>query len=229
MIRRRMARRQRRRGGRRYGRRRIMPRARVPLVHRFKEVVLHDQSIACAANSAGYGQLFFHANELTNWASLVGLFDLYKITGVKLRIVPYFNASEANQINGSGQAGVLPTLMIAPNRDPYVGVPVSYADVLNDDGVKIFQVSKPITLYLKSPKANIVTEAPEGGTPLDVPMQWGVGSKWQPWLTTGGGNQLIDQGALAHYGYRWAMSNPGGLDVSLNVFVTYYITLKEQD
>lgn len=222
-------------GRRRIGRRRRINRRRfrlgrkVPLVHRFKEVVLHDQSISAGAGSAGFGQLYFHANETTNWPSLRNLFDLYKITGVKVKIIPYFNTGMVETTNAGATAGALPTLIVAPNRDPYVGAPASYADVLNDDGVRTFQVSKPITLWLKSPKANIVTEAPEGGAPLDMPFQFGVGSKWQPWLTTGGNSQLIDQSGLAHYGFRYALSNPGGVPVTMNTFVTYYITLKEQD
>lgn len=224
----------RRRGGRRMVRRRAPMRRmrlgrRVPVVHRFKELCIHDQQIYAAAGTAGRGTLKFHVNECPNWPSMRGLFDLYKLTAVKVRIVPYFSEGDVADVNVNSQAGTVPTLYIAPNRDYLVPDPTGFADVMNDDGCRIIQVRRPITLYLKAPKPDIYS-VPNGALPgQQVPMQFGVSSKFQPWLSTGGNNQTWDQSAVNHFGFRWAMSNPGGADVNLNVYVEYFISCKEQD
>lgn len=193
-------------------------------VHRFKEIV-QQSSITAGANNNTSGRISFTISNLTNWAQYKELFDLYKITGVKVKIVPKFNMSSADAVGVGGAAnGQLPMLYIAPNRDPYAPDPVSAADVLNDDGVKIIRVQNPINLYLSNPKPDITNE---GG---NIPFQFGVSKRFQPWLTTGGGSQTVDQENVTHYGFRWWMANGNGnYQAVLDVYVTYYFTMKEQN
>lgn len=192
-------------------------------VHWFKEMC-QITSLVAPAVANGQGVMKYQILDLNNFPSYRNLFDLYKLTGVKLKIIPRFNVSEAATANANGQAGTLPVLYIAPNRDPYVPAPVSAADILNDDGCKVIRLTRPINLYLKSPKADITNGAGS------IPLQFGTSSKFQPWLTTGGGGQSVDQSNVSHYGHRWFISNGNGLqEVVLDVYATYYFAMKEQD
>lgn len=193
-------------------------------VHWFKEMAQTHSLTGSTGNSTG--QMTFALSDLQNIPSIQNLFDLYKITGVKVKIIPRFNVSDVNApLNVSGQMGTLPVLYIAPNRDPYVPAPTGIGDILNDDGCKVIRLTKPVNLFLKSPKALITLP---GGTP-SLPLQFNVGSKWQPWLTTGGGGQTIDQSAVSHFGYRWVINNPSSVECVLDVYTTYYFCCKEQD
>lgn len=193
-----------------------------PNVHRFKETC----QIASLSVTPGFsaGIINFKITDLENWPSFRQLFDLYKLTGVKLKIIPKMNVSEATIVNPNSQMGNLPTLYIASNRDPYVPQPATVGDILNDDGVKIIRLTRPINLWLSSPKVDLLDSA--GQT---VALQFGTSKAFQPWLTTGGNAQLIDQSNLAHYGFRWGATNPSATEAVLDVYATYYFALKEQD
>lgn len=191
-------------------------------VHWFKEKV-ELNSIAAPANNYAYGTLKYYANDLTNWASsFKQLFDLYKLMKVKITIIPKMNVSAAEYQNPAGQGGALPLLYIAPNRDPYVPDPASTADVLNDDGCKVLRLDRPRTFVLSRPKPSILDS--EGQM---VPFQFNVGM--QPWLTTGGNLQIINQEQVAHYGHRWAILNQGPFECVFQVIAEYTICFKEQD
>lgn len=193
-------------------------------VHRFKETVQVASLSAGGANSAG-GRLSFLISDLTNWTHFQGLFDLYKITGVKVKLVPKWNVSDPLITpNANGAAGGLPMLYIAANHDPYVPAPVNAGDVLNDDGCKIIRLTRPINLYISNPKPDITNA---GG---NIPFQFGAGKKFQPWLTTGGNGQTVNQENVPHYGYRWYIANGNGnYEVDVDVYLTYYFSMKEQD
>lgn len=192
------------------------------LVHKFKEWYDGGITTIGALTAQGY-VLSTQVASLNNWGSLVNLFDLYKITGMKVTFIPSHNTSDFTSGTGSG----IPMLYVAPNRDPYVPAPVSVADILNDDGVKIIRFTKPVSFYLKNPKADILTKTGES-----LPFQFNSSSTaLQPWLCTGGNSSTIDQSQLKHYGFRYYVDN------SLNtaqpfiwqICVKLYVTLKEQD
>lgn len=192
-------------------------------VHRFHEIV-QQNTLACVGSSNAAGIIKFQISDLTNWAYYQQLFDLYKITAVKVKLVPKWSTSDVAVPNSSGTAGgSLPMLYIAENRDPYVPAPASAADVLNDDQCKILRLTAPMNLYLKSPKPDITN----GGG--NIPMQFGVGSKYQPWLTTGGNSQTVNQENVSHYGFRWWIANGGNYEVDIDVYITYFFSLKESD
>nr|WPR18769.1 MAG: capsid protein [Chemarfal virus 119] len=201
-------------------------RGMVPGVHRFKEAV-QIASVSALANNVGYGVMNWKIGDLTNFASFQGLFDLYKLTGVKIKMIPRFNQSQAGTPGiGGTQAGQLPILYIAPNHDPYVPPPSNIPDIINDDGVKIIQVSRPLSFYINNPKPDLRTA---GGDALG--LQFNSRRKaLQPWLTTGGNLQTVDQSLTKHYGFRWALENtPLQYDCVLDVYATYYFSMKEQD
>lgn len=203
---------------------RIMRKVRgVKPFHTFKERV-QIASITAGANNNTSGILKYQISDLTNWQAYQGLFDLYKITGVGVKLVPKWNSSDANQPGALNQMGTLPMLYIAPNRDPYTPVPANAADVLNDDYCKIIRLSRPVNLFIKSPKPDITNGAGS------IPFQFGTTRPFQPWLTTGGGNQSVNQENVSHYGHRWYIANGNGnFECVVDVYLTYYFTMKESN
>lgn len=212
---------------RRFARRRALPRRRISMVKWFKESYPYPNAITANAQSLGTGTLSFSLEQLTNSSSYSLLYDLYKINAVKIKIIPRFNQADVLQAGNVGMNGGLPVLHIATNRDPYVPIPADLADVLNDDTCRSIRMDRPITLFLRYPKPDVLA-GPEGSQ-ISIPMQFGVKAKFQPWLTTGGNNQLINQVNVKHYGFRYVIDNQAGVDVSAQVFVTMYFAMKEQD
>lgn len=203
--------------------RRIRRKALGRSVHSFTEKT-QIASISAAAGTTVTGTLTYKINDLINWNSYESLFDLYKLKGVKVTIIPLANSSDANNgyPNTSGQVGTLPMFYIAPNRDPYTPAPASIPDVLNDDGCKIVRLTKPVSYYIKSPKPDLRDS--EGS---QLPLQLNVGKDF--WLTTGGNQQTIDQSAVKHFGHRYVFTNNASNEMVLQVYVKYYFMMKEQD
>lgn len=200
--------------------------AYAPTVHKFKEVceLTSQFNISAPAGGNGYGLMSFKLNHLTNATNFKSMFDLYRITGVKIRILPAFDNSDLiNQGGLAGAALTIPKLILAPNRSPWAVAPISVADLLNDDGVKTYQATREIKMYLNNPAPRLVDGAGTG-MPIQLPL-----SKF--WLSTGGNGQLVDQSNVEYYGIRWALDNQNSTIGTTNykVYATYYFKLKEQD
>lgn len=219
--------RRRRRAGRRYAARRKVYRGKMatnPMragVHYFKETCLL-QAWSCPAGSTQYGCQTYKLNDIFNNGQFKNLFDLYKITGVKLRVVPRYNQASVAESTIGPNLNELPMLYIAPNRSAWSTAPTSIQDILNDDGCKIVRLEKPVTFWLRSPAPRIVDGAGTG-----VPIQFN--NNIRPWLTTGGNGQDADQSGVSYYSHRWAINNQNTNGVYVDVYATYYMTFKEQD
>lgn len=217
----------RRLGGRR--RKMIPRRARIfgNQVHFFKEKCpLADW--ACASNTIATGTQVYKIADLTNFApAYKPLFDLYKLLRVKITIFPKFNVSSAEYQNPAGNAGSIPLLAVAPNRSPYVPPPANWADILNDDGVRVMRLDKPRSFVLSYPKPALTTAEPGAPQQYNIPFQFNT--KVQPWLATGGNNQTVDQSSVPHYSHRWAIWNEGPYDVAFHIVAEYSFCMKEQD
>lgn len=209
----------------------------VPPVHRFKEWC-QLQDIVIGPSQSNAGVISFKLSDLTNSGSFTTLFDLYKITGVKLRIVPTWNTNQVNNPLYTGGTGdfttqtALPMFYIAPNHDPAVPAPTSVADILNDDYCKILRPTRPFDLYLKNPKALMKSYNQDGSENGNIFLQLNSSSKaLQPWLSTGGNLAKVDQSSYPHYGYRWYSDGNFSLEApqTFHVFVKYYVSFKEQD
>lgn len=192
-------------------------------VHRFKETCELTQWSA-AAGTTTFGCQTYKLNDIFNAAQFKNLFDLYKITGVKLTIIPrYDNASVSEAMGGiAGSVNSLPMLYVAPNRSPWSTAPTSVQDILNDDGCRVMTLNKKVSFWLTSPSPRILDGASNG-----VPLQFNTNIR--PWLTTGGNGQDVDQSGVEYYSHRYAISNLGTAGVFTDVYATYYMTFKEQD
>lgn len=227
-------------GGRKYGKRRAMRkkvgyrrglRRAVKVVHHFKETCQLSTITAAGLGNAS-GILSCNLSQLNNSAQFRGLFDLYKITGVKFKFLYRFNSADT-----ATAGGAMPTLYTAINRDPFTPAPLSIGDILNDDGVRIHRVDQlqgKGGIYIKSPKPDMSGAVTVGGVPTGgiVTSQWnlGVGSSKQYWLTTGGNAQGLDQSQVNHFGLRYLLENSTNtLAQDVLVYATLYFSMKEQD
>lgn len=203
----------------------------VKQVHHFKEMCrLPDITVAAASSTSNVlsGTLAM----LTNSAQFRGLFDLYKITGVKFRFLYKYNSAEAT-IGG----GAIPVLYTAINRDPFTPPPASVSDILNDDTCKIHRCDTLLGKggrYIKSPKPDMSSLVTAQGVPTGgiVTQQWnlGLGNRNQYWLTTGGNAQALDQSGVGHFGLRYLLDNSQNtVSQVVEVYATLYFSMKEQD
>lgn len=226
-----------RRNRKRMARRRYRRINRVPAIHRFDEwVQLPDINVPVASSAPGVGGvLSFKLSDLTNGPSMTALFDLYKITGVQLKIVPTWNMSAINTgVINTGNSdftnqATLPMFYIAPNHDGAVPPPNSIADILNDDYCKVLRPTSPFKMYIKNPKAQLGVVDKDNNL-LPLWLQFNSGSKaLQPWLTTGGNFQKEDQSSYPHFGFRYWTEAAGLAPTKYHVFAKYYVSFKEQD
>lgn len=206
-------------------------RAGAPSVYKFKEPYYGPSTaITVAPNSVGTGIVTASIANLTNWTSYKNLFDLYRITGMKVTFMPTANVAQTSvqdpTVSPPGWIvpGGLPWLHIAPNRDPLVPAPTNIQDVLNDDGVRSYRLDRKRSFFLKFPKADVTL--PDGLT--HIPLLFN--NKIQPWLQTGGNSAAVDQSTLKHYGFRYALDcSTIANSYLVNTIVTLYFQLKERD
>lgn len=198
-----------------------------PNIHRFKEMCQLNDIGAAAGSTTGQGTLTFKLSDLTNIASLRNLFDMYKITYVKVKLIPQF--TEVPTQGSTVASQFLPTIAIAPNRDPYIGDPTSMADILNDDGCRVYQGNRQINIKIKMPKPSLSTYNEDGSVKDLIPVQGSLLTNF--WLSTGGNAAKIDQENVPHYGFRYYVdnTNASGNSVLFKVYATYYCSFKEQD
>lgn len=217
----------------RKGRKRVFRRRRIvrprrgfaPLVHRIKENALSTSGISVAGSTSGFGTLTFRLSDLQNAPALRGLYDLYRIRAVKVKIIPSFNSADVFNASAGGTTGLLPQFYLAPNRDIHAPSPVSLPDLLNDDGCKCLMLDRPYSFYMTNPKPYI--DVGTVGAPETYGGQTTVRN--QLWLSTGGNGSVVDQSVIPHYGMRWVLVNNSNYTVSLTTIVTYYLEFKEQD
>lgn len=202
-----------------------------PSVYKFKEPYFGSSTVInVGPNNLGSGIIVGQLSQLANFASYKNLFDLYRITGMKVTFLPTANVASTSvqDINAPGGGwvipGQLPYLHIAPNRDPLIPAPVNVTDILNDDGVKTVRLDRKRSFYIKYPKADVLM--PDGTTHLPLIFA----NKIQPWLQTGGNSASVDQSALKHYGFRWVIDNTYNNNTyAVDTHITLYFQLKERD
>lgn len=162
-------------------------------------------------------------NDLFNSPNFKGLFDLYKITKVKLTIIPQFDTASVADSNNGPTISQLPMLYIAPNRSPWSIAPPVVQDVLNDDGCRVIRLENKSSFTLNAPAPRLVDGAGTG-----MPIQTNTSIKF--WLSTGGNGQIVDQSGVEYYGHRWFLDNTGNTaGFSLQVFAEYHFIMKELD
>lgn len=195
-------------------------------VYKFSEPyeLSYGADINVAASSQGGGILTFSLNNLLNVTSYQALFDLYKIDKVTVKILPLGNMAPTGYVGSASGASAIPQLFIAPNRDFYVPVPASESDILNDDGCRVINLTRPVTLTLWRPRPKVLDA---NGATIDYGL---MPNRIGQWLTTGGNAQTINQVRTEYYGFRWWINNlQSGGPVIPKVIYTLHFSMKERD
>lgn len=89
------------------------------------------------------GAFTYSLNNVVDVSDFTGLYDQYRIAGIKVKITPLYN------VNTTGTNNVIPQLVIARDLDD-VAVPTSDTqDLLQRAQTKVIQLNKPVQFYCK--------------------------------------------------------------------------------
>lgn len=90
----------------------------------------------------------FRAANVQTFSDFANLYDQYKITGVKVKIIPLSDSATAQS------SGFLPTLYWARDQDDAI-IPATEADLRERQDCKTMRLTAPKSIYISYPKAMI--------------------------------------------------------------------------
>lgn len=205
----------------RRAKRSMMKMSKIPTVLRFKES--YGQTITIPANSSNQTFTICPAfSSLTNCAAYQALFDLYNIKGFSVKLINRTTSYDVSSGVGAPQA------LITVNRDPYLNAPLSVNDILNDDGVRVWNTRGIYKQYVKNPQPD-VKGVDVSGNAVTLPIMFGNKVNSNRWLTTGGNNQYVNNSGVKWYGLRGIINNPSTYDMVFDLYITLYFACKERD
>lgn len=147
-----------------------------------------------------YGNAFnFSMNDMPGYTELTGLFDFYKLTGVKFRFIPYYQ-DMSNSV-GSTNNSRNPPIFYAIDRSDSTS-PATVDELLEYNDHKISNVWKGFQCWIPNPKFADATSAMRGG-----------------FVAT-------SNPSLNWYGLKVAIP-PTGVANSWYVVMTYYVSCKD--
>jgi len=167
-------------------------------VHKFKRTTASFGTITTDSINPVLGAYNFSFNDIPGYTELTSLFDFYKITGIRIRVMPFTqDGSESTaSLNNSFNP---PFYMCVDTSDG--SAPVSVDAVLEYDTLKIGWLWKGLDFYFK-PKFSDATAAQRSG--------------WT--ATTSAANDW--------YGVKFAVPPTGGSAAKSTVLVTFYVSCK---
>lgn len=194
---------------RRYRRRRLMrKRMRIrksPRVHLYKRKMYLRQTIS---TSNVYGSMVFYLSLLPNYAEFTALYDLYRISAVKVTIVP---SIVTNTVGASGTGGSisavtynLPMVYTAIDYND-TSNPASFDELMEYENCKITRGNQIHSRYFKPCYQSQLYES------LSTT---GYQAKRGGWIAT------IDS-EVPHYSLKWGIEVPTN---SSSPFYTFYVT-----
>lgn len=198
----------RRKAVRRY-RKRAAPRRRVPRGPISLTVRRHCFIQTITQNSViEYGVMTFRLDQLPNSAEFTSLFEMFKITRIKLRFQPSYNDSTA----GAAAASRLPIFHCSKDHDD-IAFPTSVDQLYQYDSYRQFRTDRPWTIVLKPKVLPLIY-----GTALV--NSYGVAAN--TWVS-------CDNPATNHYGLKYAM-DLGAVNtaITVKVFAQFTVKLKSQ-
>lgn len=141
----------------------------------------------------------FSMNDMPGYTELTGLFDFYKLKGVRVRVLPYYQ-SDSNS-TGSVNNSRNPPIFYAIDRSDSTA-PATVSELLEYQDHKISNVWKGFDVYVKGPKFADATSAARGG-----------------WVAT-------SNATLNWFGLKVAIP-PTGVANAFYVIMTYYVSCKD--
>lgn len=155
------------------------------------------------------GNFKFALSDLPSVSDFTNLFEMYKITGVKLKFIPT-QGTQANATLATSAPVLMNPLAICVDRG-YTATAPTFNTLMENQDVRVMSSLKPFKVWISGPKAY----SPADGLT--------TASMINPWIDAG-------QNAVHHYGLRYAFeSNTGATNtttVTFRVFATYYIKAK---
>lgn len=149
----------------------------------------------------------FKLDDLPGFSDFTNLYENFRITGVRLRFLPYLG-TEATAPATTGTVMSPLALCIDRGANDAIGVNPSFTDLLQNQDCKIYSSHKPFSIYIAYPMAH---------TPADGVTQTVLTS---PWLDSEVNGQVVD-----HHGLKFCFQENTSVDrcVSFRVYATYYI------
>lgn len=166
-----------------------------------------------------YG-LDFKLSRLPQYTEFTALFDAYKITGVKLRIVPRYSNSDLITLEGNAFMPK-PMYITADQDDITVGASWTEVDAMQNEATKIIPIisnnGSPITMYLKVKPQTVLQTNP--GTGLST----ATAGQFSGWIDT-------IQPDVLHYGLKLLVPTKAQVDsknrCEFDIFATYYLKFR---
>lgn len=212
MIRRRMSKRPVRKG---YGKKKFIRKKRVGLrqpVQYFKRVEYNPGQIVVDATSDNVGAIVFSLAQVPSYTEFTSLYDQYKISAVKVKIVPRYNVSAFDNIQSAAATPYIPQVFTAIDYDDSGVSTVS--DLLQYQNCKMTRGNVIHQRYLK-PRCRNILQNLNGTASARAPFRGWIDSA---------------DPEVIHYGLKWAIppfaTGPIEQTTKFDVVVEYYLAMK---
>lgn len=153
------------------------------------------------------GILKFRLADLPQYGEFTALFEKFRITGVKLRFVPYYGT----QSSGQGSSPLMMSLAIAVDKgaNDLATANPTFTGLMEQQDVKIRTTQRPFSLYISYPTTHTV---------LDGQSQVAYANRWLD--SEIAGSTLVD-----HHGVKFCFEGQVSDTVTcaFRIFATYYI------
>lgn len=161
-------------------------------------------------NNFGYdfgASMIFRLQDVEQYTELISMYDRYKISGVKIKIIPLSNVS------GSGGLSFLPELMYAIDPDDGSVPTETY---MRQKGAKCRRLDKPVNIYLR-PK--VATQLYQSA------IATGYGVANAPYINSA-------SFGVEHYGLKMYFRNVDlrantAVSTQFNIETTFYLAMKD--
>jgi len=172
----------------------------VPGTHEFKRTV-YLPAFTSVAGSNVFGALNFNLAAVPGASEFTALFDMYKISAVKVMFMPRGNSAEVGTNNNNGK------MFTVLDYDDDT-VPGAIDTLMQYEGLKTTSLTQDHTRYLKPKFARSIYQSA-------VTTAYGVGSGWID----------CDSSPVPHYGVKYALQGTAGANI-IDLKVTYYLKFK---
>lgn len=172
-----------------------------------------ESSLAGGGSPYRFGAVsYFKLSNVLQSSDLTGLYDRYKINGIKVKIIPLSNMASTN-----GQ-GLIPTMVYHTDYDDAV-TPTQDSDVRVKSGAKEVRLDRTRTIYIKPKIADAILGA-SAGTAYSVP-------KAAPYIN-------MSYPDVPHYGLKMYFrdvnlnsATASSTNTCIRFETTYYISCKD--
>jgi len=153
----------------------------------------------------------FRLDDLPNPTDFTSLYEQFRITGVKLRFIPYVGTESSGQ---TGSYTEIMAMCIDRGANDQVNVSPSFTSLLENQDVKLRNSQRPFSMWIGSPVAHQGADA-----------QTQVVYKASPWLDS----ELPTRSRIVdHHGLKFSFQaqRPEANSTYYRVYATYYITCR---